>query len=343
MIRVGIVGATGYAGVELMRLLSAHDGVEIAAVTSRGGAGRRVDSEFPSLRGFYDGVFVAPDEDGLAACDVVFFATPTGTAMTQAPALLDRGVRVIDISTDFRLQDAQAWSQWHGATHACPDRLGEAVYGLPERHRGAVAESRLVGNPGCYPTAVELGFLPLIETGAVDGQRLIASATSGASGAGRNERQDLLLAEQADNTRAYAAGGHRHVAEMRQELEAAAKASLGITFVPHLVPQIRGIHATLYAELDREIDVQSLFEQRYRDEPFVDVMPAGSHPQTRSVRATNTCRLAIHRPPDEPRRVVVLSVIDNLAKGAAGQAIQNMNLMVGLDETAGLRGPAVSP
>ncbi len=343
MIRVGIVGATGYSGVELIRLLSAHDGAEIAVVTSRAAAGRRVDSEFPSLRGIHDGVFVAPDEDTLAGCDVVFFATPTGAAMAQAPALLDRGVRVIDISADFRLRDSAVWAQWHGQAHACPEYLGQAVYGLPERHRQAIAAARLVGNPGCYPTAVQLGLLPLIEAGVVDADRVIASATSGASGAGRNERQDLLLAEQGDNTRAYAASGHRHLAEIRQELDAVAGAPVGLTFVPHLVPQIRGIHATLYAELTADVDVQSLLERRFAGEAFVDVMPEGSHPQTRSVRGSNVCRLAVHRPPSQPGRVVVLSVIDNLAKGAAGQAIQNMNLMMGLDETAGLAVVGLSP
>lgn len=343
MIRVGIVGATGYSGVELIRLLSAHDRTEIAAVTSREAAGRRVDSEFPSLRGVYDGIFVGPDEDTLAACDVVFFATPTGTAMEQAPALLGRGVGVIDISADFRLNDPDVWAHWHGQAHACPERLAQAVYGLPERHRDAIGAARLIGNPGCYPTAVQLGLLPLIEAGVVDAGRLIASATSGASGAGRKERQDLLLAEQGDNTRAYAASGHRHLAEIRQELDMAAAVPVGLTFVPHLVPQIRGIHATLYAELTDDVDVQALFEQRFAGEPFVDVMPAGSHPQTRSVRGSNVCRLAVHRPPSEPNRVVVLSVIDNLAKGAAGQAIHNMNLMAGLDETAGLSAVALSP
>lgn len=343
MIRVGIVGATGYAGVELIRLLSAHDGAEIVAVTSRGAAGRRVDDEFPSLRGVYDGAFVAPDEDVLAGCDVVFFATPTGTAMAQAPSLLDRGARIVDISADFRLQDAAAWARWHGQAHACPERLGQAVYGLPECHREAITSARLVGNPGCYPTAVELGLMPLIEAGVVDPDRLIASATSGASGAGRKERQDLLLAEQGDNTRAYAASGHRHLAEIRQELDKAAGRPVGLTFVPHLVPQIRGIHATLYAELTADVDAQALFEQRFAGEPFVDVMPVDSHPQTRSVRGSNVCRLAIHRPPSQPHRVVVLSVIDNLAKGAAGQAVQNMNLMAGLDETAGLAAVGLSP
>ena len=343
MIRVAIVGGTGYTGVELLRLLATHGGVEVAAVTSRGAAGRRVDAEFPSLRGICDLEFVAPDDAGLEACDVVFFATPNGTAMEQAPPLLDAGVRVVDVSADFRLRDAGTWERWYGRAHACPERLAEAVYGLPEVHRGALRRARLVGNPGCYPTAVQLGFLPLLEAGAVDPGRLVASATSGATGAGRRERRDLLLAEQADNTRAYAAAGHRHLPEIRQGLEAAAGGPVELTFVPHLVPQVRGIHATLFAELGRAVDVQALFEERYADEPFVDVMPPGSHPETRSVRGANTCRIAVHHPEGARDRVVVLAVIDNLVKGAAGQAIQNMNLVCGLEETAGLGAAGLLP
>jgi len=343
MIRVGIVGGTGYTGVELLRLLATHDGVEVVAVTSRNAAGRRVDAEFPNLRGVCDLEFVAPDAAGLERCDAVFFATPNGTAMHQVPALLDAGVRVVDVSADFRLRDAALWARWYGQEHACPERLAEAVYGLPEVNRAALRGARLVGNPGCYPTAIQLGFLPLVEAGAVDTGRLVASAVSGASGAGRKERVDLILAEQADNTRAYAAGGHRHLPEIRQGLEAAAGGPVDLAFVPHLVPQVRGIHATLFAELTRDIDVQAAFEARYRDEPFVDVMPPGSHPQTRSVRGANICRIAVHRPDPQGRRVVVLAVIDNLVKGAAGQAVQNLNVLCGMEETRGLNAVALLP
>jgi N-acetyl-gamma-glutamyl-phosphate reductase len=343
MIRVGIVGGTGYTGVELLRLLATHDAIEVAAVTSRAAAGRRVDAEFPSLRGYCDLSFTAPDAAGLEACDAVFFATPNGTAMHEVPRLLEAGVRVVDVSADFRLRDAAAWERWYGAVHACPERLAEAVYGLPEAHRAEIREARLVANPGCYPTTVQLGFLPLLEAGVVDAERLVASATSGATGAGRKERQDLLLAEQSDNTRAYAASGHRHLPEIEQGLAAAAGGPVGLTFVPHLVPQVRGIHATLCAELTRDVDVQALFESRYADEPFVDVMPPGSHPETRSVRGANMCRLAVHRPAGADNRVVVLAVIDNLVKGAAGQALQNLNLMCGLEETGGLRAAGLLP
>lgn len=342
MIRVGIVGATGYTGVELLRLLAAHDGVEVAAVTSRAANGRRVDDAFPNLRGHCDLSFVAPDKARLSECDVVFFATPNGTAMHQVPPLLDAGVRIVDVSADFRLDDADEWSHWYGMEHACPELLSEAVYGLPELHRDALRNARLIANPGCYATAIQLGFLPLVEAGCVDAGRLIADGKSGTSGAGRNERVDLLLAEASDSMRAYAASGHRHQPEILQGLRHAGGNEVGLTFVPHLSPMVRGIHATLYAELNASApDMQELFEQRYADEPFVDVLPTGSHPETRSVRGGNQCRIAVHRVGDD--RVVVLAVIDNLVKGAAGQAIQNMNLACGMDETRGLNQLALLP
>lgn len=343
MVRVAIVGGTGYTGVEALRLLAGRDDVEVVAVTSRHAAGRRVDAEFPNLRGVSELEFSTPDEALLAECDVVVFATPNGTAMHQVPPLLDAGVRVVDVSADFRLRDAAEWARWYGTEHACPERLAEAVYGLPEVYRDAIREARLVANPGCYATAVQLGLLPLVEDGVVDPRRLVASATSGSTGAGRKERLDLLLAETGDSTRAYAAGGHRHAAEIRQVLTEAAGQAVGVTFVPHIVPQVRGIQATLFAELTTDVDVQALFEQRYADEPFVDVLPRGSHPETRSVRGANVCRIALHQPESDPARVIVLVVIDNLVKGAAGQAIQNMNLMCGLPETGGLSAVALLP
>lgn len=342
MTRVGIVGATGYAGVELLRLLAVHDGVEVVVATSRTAAGRRVDEAFPNLRGHYDLEFVAPDPDVLAACDVVFFATPNGTAMNEAPALLEAGVRIVDISADFRLRDAGEWARWYGMEHACPGLLEEAVYGLPELNRDAIRAARLVANPGCYATTIQLGFLPLVEAGCVDVGRLVADGKSGTSGAGRNARADLLLAESSDSVRAYAAGGHRHHAEIVQGLVQAGADGVGLTFVPHLAPMVRGIHATLYAELSSStVEPQALFERRYADEPFVDVLPPGSHPETRSVRGANQCRIAVHEPGDG--RVIVLAVIDNLVKGAAGQAIQNMNLLCGMDETRGLGSVGLLP
>lgn len=335
MIKAGIVGGTGYTGVELLRLLAKHPDVELQAITSRSEAGMKVSEMFPSLRGRVDIEFVAPSADALSGCDVVFFATPNGIAMKEAKALLDAGIRVIDLAADFRIRDVGVWEKWYGMQHACPELLEDAVYGLPEVNREKIAKARLVANPGCYPTAVQLGFLPLVEAGLVDIDHLIADAKSGVSGAGKKAETGFLFSEASDNFKAYGVAGHRHLPEIRQGLSIAAKRQVGLTFVPHLTPLIRGIHATLYAKLVADADLQQLFEERYRDEPFVDVMPAGSHPETRSVRGGNICRIAVHRPQDSDT-VVVLSVIDNLVKGAAGQAVQNMNIMFGLQEASGI-------
>lgn len=335
MIKVGIVGGTGYTGVELLRLLAAHPQVALQVITSRADAGTLVSQMFPSLRGFVDLPFTHPDEAKLEQCDLVFFATPNGIAMQQVRALLDAGVKVIDLAADFRIKDIPTWEKWYGMTHACPDLVEEAVYGLPELNREKIKTARLIANPGCYPTAVQLGFIPLIEAGVIETGSLIADAKSGVSGAGRKAEIATLFAEASDNFKAYGVAGHRHLPEIRQGLARVANKEVGLTFVPHLTPMIRGIHATLYGRLTKDVDLQALFEQRYADEPFVDVMPAGSHPETRSVRGANRCRIAVHRPQGGDT-VVVLSVIDNLVKGAAGQAIHNMNIMFGLPETTAI-------
>lgn len=343
MVRVGIVGGTGYTGVELLRLLAAHDQVEVAAITSRAESGRRVDEMFPNLRGFYDLAFTEPRVEDLAACDVVFFATPHNVAMNLVPELLAAGTRVIDLSADYRLRDAQQWSQWYGEPHASPELLAEAVYGLPEVNRPAIAGARLVACPGCYPTAVQLGLIPLLDSGLVDPSRLIASAASGVSGAGRQARLDNLLSEVADSFKAYGVAGHRHLPEIEQGLADVAGQPVQLTFVPHLLPMIRGIHATLFAELRAAPgDLQALYETFYAAEPFVDVLPAGMLPQTRTVRGANRCQLAVAVPQGRDT-VVVMSTIDNLVKGASGQAVQNMNIMLDLPEDSGLRQPGLLP
>jgi len=343
MIRVAVVGATGYTGAELLRLLARHPRAELVAVTSRAEAGTAVADYFPHLRGHCSLRFVAAEPSALTEAELVFFATPNGTAMQQAPAVLARGGRVIDLAADFRLRDAAVWESWYGMPHACPEWLAEAVYGLPECHRAALRDARLVANPGCYPTAVALGFLPLLEAGAVDPTTLIADVKSGASGAGRKASAALLLAEIGESFKAYSVAGHRHQPEICQTLATATGTDIGLTFVPHLVPMARGIQATLYARRTRaDIDLQALFARRYDAEPFVDVLPAGAHPETRSVRGTNLCRLAVAEPL-AAGTIVVQAVIDNLVKGAAGQAIQNMNLMFGLDETLGLTDIALLP
>ncbi len=342
MIKVGIVGGTGYTGVELLRILSQHPEVQIEAITSRQEAGMPVSDLFPSLRGRVSLKFCDPAEASLEKCSVVFFATPNGIAMQQTKYLLDAGVRVIDLAADFRIKDVTEWEKWYGMTHSCPELVAEAVYGLPEINRDQIKKARLVANPGCYPTAVQLGFLPLIESGIVDMDHLIADAKSGVSGAGRKAEVHTLFAEASDNFKAYGVPGHRHLPEIRQGLSNMAAKSVGLTFVPHLTPMIRGIHATLYARLTADADLQSLFEERYANEPFVDVLPMGSHPETRSVRGSNLCRIAVHRPQGSDT-VVVLSVTDNLVKGAAGQAVQNMNLMFGLPETLAIDHVALLP
>ena len=335
MIKVGIVGGTGYTGVELLRLLAKHPEVSLQVITSRSEAGLAVSDLFPNLRGHVDLIFSEPNVELLAACDVVFFATPHTVAMALVPELIARGTRIIDLSADFRLKDAQLWEQWYNTPHTAPELLEQAVYGLPEVNREAIKSAQLVAAPGCYPTATQLGFLPLLENDVIDPQHLIADAKSGVSGAGRKASVAALLAESSESMKAYAVAGHRHLPEIKQGLDLASSQAVNLTFVPHLTPMIRGIHATLYGHLNKEIDLQALFEQRYANEPFVDIMPAGAHPETRSVRGANTCRIAVHQPQDSDT-VVVLSVIDNLVKGASGQAIQNMNIMFGFEETLAL-------
>lgn len=342
MIKAGIVGGTGYTGVELLRLLAQHPDVELAAITSRKEAGMAVADMFPSLRGRVSLAFTTPEEAPLKSCDVVFFATPNGVAMKQTRELLDAGVKVIDLAADFRIQDIAEWSKWYGMEHACPDLVAEAVYGLPEINREKIRGARLIANPGCYPTAVQLGFLPLVEAGLVDTSWMVADCKSGVSGAGRKAEIGALFAEASDTFKAYAVPGHRHWPEIRQGLTRMCGHDVGLTFVPHLTPLIRGIHATLYCKLSQDVDLQALFEQRYANEYFVDVLPAKSHPETRSVRASNLCRIAVHRPQGGDT-VVILSVIDNLVKGAAGQAVQNMNLLFDIAENSGLTQIPVMP
>ena len=335
MTKIGIIGGTGYTGVELIRLLSRHPQAELGVITSRAESGRLVSAVFPSLRGVCELEFTKPDNHSFSDCDVVFSATPNGIAMSMARELLDAGIRMIDLAADFRIKDVAVWEQWYGMKHACPELLEQAVYGLPEINREAIRDARLVANPGCYPTAVTLGWLPLLKTGLVDNNDLIADAKSGVSGAGRGASVATLLTEAGDSFKAYGVSGHRHHPEIVQTLTQISGKQSDLVFTPHLTPMIRGIHATLYAKLlsNQEQDLQKLFEESFAEEPFVDVMPVGSHPETRSVRGSNFCRIAVHR---NEQRVIVLSVIDNLVKGAAGQAIQNFNLMHGYDETTGL-------
>lgn len=347
MIKVGIVGATGYTGSELLRLLVLHPETEIVVVTSRTEKGSAVADMFPHVRGYLDLDFTDPSVDELSICDLIFFATPHGVAQSMMKEFIDSGLKTIDLSGDFRLKDVDVWESWYGQKHACPELIPEAVYGLPEIHREKIIDAKLIACPGCFPTVVQLGFLPLLEKNWINTDRLIADAKTGTSGAGRAAKVGMLLSECSDSFKAYGVSGHRHLPEMQQILGDIQGAPLGLTFVPHLVPMIRGIEATLYAELKPELglsieQVQTLFETRYADEPFVDVMPLGSLPETRSVKGSNFCRIAIHQQAGS-NQIIILAVIDNLVKGSSGQAIQNMNIMFGLEETLGLEQVALMP
>jgi len=340
-VKIGIIGGTGYTGIELLRILIGHPVAEVVCVTSRNEEGKQIADLFSSLRGYYDLCFSDTKKSCLNECEVVFCATPNGVAMHHAPALLDKDIKIVDLSADFRIKDVTVWETWYGMEHVSPDLIKEAVYGLPEVNRHAIKGASLVANPGCYPTAVQLGFLPLLESDLVDVSYLIADAKSGVSGAGRKVSQEMAFSEMADSFKAYSVSGHRHLPEIKQGLQEQTNQPVGLLFTPHLLPIIRGIHATLYARLKNEHwhlsdeVLQSIYETRFKNERFVDVMPFGSHPDTMSVRGGNHCRIAVHRP-QKGNSVVVLSVEDNLVKGAVGQAIQNMNLMMGLEETMGL-------
>ena len=343
MISVGIVGGTGYTGIELLRILVTHPNIEIKAVTSRSEAGRNVSDLYPSLSSRLKLKFIEPSVEVLKVCDCVFFAAPNGTAMQMVPALLDAGVKIIDLAADFRIKDTATWEQWYKQKHVCPELLKLAVYGLPEIHRDKIKQAQLVANPGCYPTAVILGFLPLLEASGAEKIRLIADAKSGVSGAGRAANVPTLFSEAGENFKAYNVSAHRHWPEIKQELEAVTKNEINFVFVPHLTPMVRGIFATLYATGQHSLsDIHSLYQRRYIDEPFVQVLEEGILPETKHVRASNQCMLSVSKP-YAGDTVVVLSVIDNLVKGAAGQAVQNMNLMFNMEETAGLTQAGVFP
>lgn len=345
-LEIGIVGGTGYTGVELLRILAQHPRAFVKVITSRSEAGLYVWELFANLREAYpDLQYSEPDVERLKGCDVVFFATPHGVAMKLAPELVESGVKVIDLAADFRINDLRVWENFYGMPHAAPELMEEVVYGLPELNRERIRTARIIANPGCYPTAVQLGFWPLLKHRLVDVDHLVADAKSGISGAGRGAKVGSLAAETAESFKAYGIHGHRHLPEIEQQLNHMAQTHVNLTFVPHLLPMIRGIEATLYGKLTRSIseeELQQIFDETYAEEPFVDVMPRGSLPDTRMVKGSNMCRMAVYRQQGRDT-VVVTSVIDNLVKGASGQAVQNMNLMFDLDETMGLEAPALLP
>ena len=348
IIKVGIVGGTGYTGVELLRMLTLHPNAKVTMITSRKEAGTRLDAMFPSLRGRCDLVFGDTATADLTQCDVVFYATPHGVAMADAPKMVAAGVKIIDLAADFRFKDLAVFEQWYKMPHSCPDLAAEAAYGLVELNRDAIKKARIVGNPGCYPTTMQLGFHPLLKAGIVDASSLIAACASGVSGAGKKAEVDYLFTEAGDSFKAYGVSGHRHHPETEARLQTMTGDPVRLLFTPHLVPMIRGMHSTLYSRLNTKglalsnEQLQALFVDAYKGEAFVDVMPFGSMPDTRSTRGSNTLRLSLHRPQNGDA-LVVLVVQDNLVKGAAGQAVQCMNLMFGVPETAGLLTLPLSP
>lgn len=349
MISVGIVGGTGYTGVELLRLLLRHPNVQVNVLTSRTEDGRRVDDMFPSLRGHTELKYSDLNIDELKKCDVVFFATPHGVAMQHAQQLMAANTKVIDLAADFRLQNLAQFEKWYGMQHACPEILKDSVYGLSELNREQIKNANVVGNPGCYPTTVQLGLAPLFKQAEtlVKPESIIIDAKSGVSGAGRKASLGMIYSENADNFKAYGVAGHRHHPEIVEALENISGQKNvfdQILFVPHLVPMIRGMFSTIYVDLTEQgaaADLQSMYENFYENEIFVDVMPVNSSPETRSVRGANQLRIALYKP--HPNKLIVLSVQDNLVKGAAGQAVQNMNLMFGFAEDAGLQGIGLLP
>ena len=335
-LKVGIIGGSGYTGIELLRLLHQHPGAEVHAITSRALQGKKLYEVFPNMHGMSDLSYLLPDDEKLFECDVVFFATPHGVAMNSAGLFLERNIKVIDLGADFRITDSAIWSEWYNMEHTQESLLNEAVYGQPEIKRSAIKDARLIANPGCYPTAVILALKPLLENNLIDPSNIIADCKSGASGAGRNANQATLLCEITESFKPYGVSGHRHFPEIKQELESISGGVIGLTFTPHLVPMSRGIEATIYTDLiDSDADILSCYEKAYENEEFVKILPEGVYPETRSVKSSNYCQISIQYV-EHSNKLVIMSVIDNLGKGAAGQAIQNMNLMFGLDEKEGL-------
>ncbi len=334
MIKVGIVGGTGYTGVELLRLLLAHPKAHLEVITSRTLSGELVSRVFPSLIGQTNLSFSTADIENLRTCDVVFFATPHGVAMNMVPALIDSGVRIIDLGADFRIRDVRTWQSYYQIKHSAAHLLEMAVYGLTEHYREEIKTAKLVANPGCYPTAIALALKPLLSHKGVDVKNIIADCKSGVSGAGRTVNLTNSLCEVSESIKAYGISGHRHLPEINQTLTDLASKKIAITFIPHLVPMIRGMLASIYVDILPSINVVELFTQAYEGEHFVKILPEGISPETRFVKLSNLCHIGMER--QENGKWIILSAIDNLLKGASGQAVQNMNIMFGFDETEGL-------
>ena len=345
-ISAAIVGATGYTGIELVYWLSRHPCVSIDKVTSESQVGEVLRDYLPGFHHIDHLQFEPFEPDNLQSCQVVFFATPHGFAMQHAASLLDQGIKVIDLSADYRLSDIKTWEAWYGVKHESTELVDQAIYGLTEIHRAQIKQARLIANPGCYPTAIQLGYYPLIKYGLIKLDNLIADAKSGASGAGKKAVSGLMLTELSQNFYAYKTEGHRHLPEILEQLHGFAglhtnykNQLLDMVFTPHLLPINRGILATLYADLvDEQLDVadiKNIYKQTYENEPFIKLLKSGVYPQLKNLERTNACHINIFKPPAS-KKIIIQSAIDNLVKGASGQAVQNMNLLFDLPETMGL-------
>lgn len=345
MFKVNIAGATGYTGYELVRLLWNHPGVELNALTSETYAGKTMDEAFPSLKGFCDRPLAALDASIAETCDVLFLALPHTVVMGKMAEFLKGACKIIDLSADFRIHDPETYEEWYRTPHLQPDLLDQAVYGLPELHREQIKSARLVANPGCYPTSVILGLAPLMDKEWADLDSVVADSKSGVSGAGRKPNPATQFSECNESVTPYALATHRHTPEMEQELSALAGREINLTFSPHLMPMTRGMLSAIYVSLKKELDLEdlvALYKDFYKDEPFVRVMDAGSYPGTHQVVHSNFCDIGL-QVDRRTGRAVIVSALDNLVKGASGQAVQNMNIMLGLDETQALNAPGRYP
>jgi N-acetyl-gamma-glutamyl-phosphate reductase len=344
-IKASVIGASGYGGAEAVRLLSTHPQVDIVHVTAETQQGLVMSDLYPNLRHFVDQTMIAVDAERIGGdSDVTFVSLPSGKAMHLVPALLEQGNKVIDIAADFRLHDAALYPIWYKCTHVAPEYLAEAVYGLPELHREAIAQTRLLANPGCYPVAALLALIPLLRAGVIHSSGIVIDAKSGVSGAGRGGGGGFGYSEVNENLRAYSVAGHNHTAEIEQELSAIAGTPVRVVFTPHLVPMTRGILATVYAPLNdtlHEAAALDLYDEAYRHAPFVRVLH-DSLPQTKATLGSNYCDVSV-KIDARVNTAIAIAAIDNLGRGAAGQAIQNMNLMFDLPETTGLHFPGLFP
>ena len=345
MTKVSIAGATGYTGIELLRLLVKHPEVEIVTLTAESHAGKNIAEVAPSLKGWVDQTLVKLSSDVAQKCDVLFLALPHTTSMKHVPELLQSNCKIIDLSADYRLHEAEVYGEWYKTPHLNPELLNQAVYGLPELHRKKIKQAQLVANPGCYPTGAVLALAPLMQVDWADASSIIVDAKSGVSGAGRKLSPATQFCEANESVAAYGLGEHRHTPEIEQELSGLSGKTITVSFSPHLMPMTRGILTTAYVSLKQKMDRQTLhdhFSKFYKSERFVRVLEAGQYANTAHVAGSNFCDIGV-QVDTRNQRAIVTSAIDNLMKGASSQAIHNMNLMLGIDETTGLDAPPLFP